>query len=186
MWCAGVDVGLAPPLLLPLAPAPQVVRYTDANATSALTTLRAFAGASGVVGYHGAGLVNVVFALAPLCVLEISTLMMDEDDPGCEHPPPPSMPPRNTSANSSTPKQPRSKFQPWRTNGKAVSAWTPFVYWNTYWLATSTVLRASHVPCELLTQNKVATRDRCTQMGRLHHSTKQTNSPRNLPLSHGG
>ena len=59
----------------------QVLRYTDG--ASALHTLRAFAGASAVVAYHGAGLVNAVFAVAPLCVIEISTLMKDEEDAGC-------------------------------------------------------------------------------------------------------
>ena len=56
----------------------RIVGYTGRE--SALATVRIFAVASGVFAYHGAGLVNVLFALVPLCVVEVSTLMRDDSD----------------------------------------------------------------------------------------------------------
>ena len=47
---------------------------------SVAATLRLFAGgAAAVVGYHGAGLANVVFSPQPLCVIELSTYMHEPE-----------------------------------------------------------------------------------------------------------
>ena len=59
---------------------------------SADETIRAFAKAAAVVGFHGAGFANIAFSTRRLCVTEISTLMRDDlatkrlcsDDPELE------------------------------------------------------------------------------------------------------
>merc|ERR1712194_785353 len=49
----------------------RVVRFTGSEST--LETVRAFAGAAGVVGYHGAGFANTIFNGRHVCVVEITT-----------------------------------------------------------------------------------------------------------------
>ena len=61
---------------IPLA---SVVQYTGQE--SMATTLRMFADARAVVGVHGAGLANALFALAPVTVLEIGTYLSPTGTP---------------------------------------------------------------------------------------------------------
>ena len=53
----------------------KVRRYTGLE--SALRTLHLFGTASGVLAYHGAGLANAVFAMGPVCVVEVRNEVRD-------------------------------------------------------------------------------------------------------------
>ena len=67
---------------------------------SVADTVRLFAAAAGVVGYHGAGLANAMFTPRPQCVLEYSCAFGGD---------PPQL---------------------WRSNGPRVAAWTPMLRWD--------------------------------------------------------
>ena len=82
---------------------------------SVLDTIRMFAGAVAVAGYHGAGVVNAVFIPHRACVTEVSTFR---------------------DANHT---------MTWRTNGGPVNAWNPWLRWKVHKLPFHDMLEANGV-----------------------------------------
>jgi len=94
-----------------------------------------------IVGYHGAGFSNAVFAPRSVCVIEITTYMREPClDPGAVQT-------YNLSSlrNAST-----SAVQPWRWNRDAVWPWNPLIRWVTYFVPLRQILAANGRSCHQL------------------------------------
>lgn len=102
-------------------PQPRIVPVvTYSGLESERATLELFGGAAGVVGYHGAGLVNSVFIPHAACVVEISTFLSTQRE------------------NSSI---------PWRANEhRRTLAWSPaMLTWRYHRLSLDQILTANRV-----------------------------------------
>jgi hypothetical protein len=146
---------------------------TYAGDESALQTVALFSRAVAIVGIHGAGLVNAVFATAPTCVVEITLLMRDDSDPACSGaanlrgsagtaPPPNGSSPRTPKLasfelwNRSTT---QGAFQPWRSNRDAVVPWNPLISWHTHYLSVTQQLAFNGLGCANFYGAKSSSRD---------------------------
>ncbi len=74
-------------------------------------TIALYARADGVVGVHGADLANAVFAVQPVCVVEISSWLSE------------------------------NRKEPWRAIDQAVARWSSNVHWMVHRIAPEQILR---------------------------------------------
>lgn len=131
-----------------------VLVYTGSETQT--ETMALFGGADAIVGYHGAGLINAVFAPNPICVVELSTYSSTghgwsrQAAERC-----------NTSmrfpVGSSEPTL--ARVITWRSNRDDVRRWNPKLDWRTHRLQLQQLLDANHWPCAALLPMHTRTRD---------------------------
>jgi len=110
---------------------------------SLLETVRLFAGARVVVGYHGAGLVNTVFMPHRACVVEVSTYMAPEEGGAEQQLQLPATGPTNLTKHVGH--YIDLAGSKWRTNEPGIAPWNPKLTWTVYRLPLAQVLRANNV-----------------------------------------
>ena len=150
-------------------------------------TIRLFAQAAAIVGYHGAGHINAVVATRRVCVLEISTYQID-GGPFDKCPTKRELEQRERQQQQQPQQQKAPAWQnddieggrrrlsvqelqgmkmvlPWRSNRHTVGPWSPkTMRWLTYRLPLASMLRGNSVPCGsaiggegMTTENKLKT-----------------------------
>jgi hypothetical protein len=143
---------------------------------SADETIWLFARASAVVGYHGAGLVNLVFVPRPVCAVEITTYQheVDERESRCAVQQTAAavgsraaMRGASTRAASNvTDSGSHAKALPvqsWRSNRHTVLPWNPLVRWAIYRLPLKQLLDGN-LPCSAVLPPVANFRDRSIKM----------------------
>ena len=106
---------------LPTLPHARVREYSGQE--DVRSTLRLFARARAVVGVHGAGNTNAVFAVLSVCVCEISTYVLWKD--GAASWGETSAKPTHAAANVR---------QLWRSTADVIPKWSPRIDWTTFHL----------------------------------------------------
>lgn len=123
---------------------------------SASETVSLFAGAAGMIGWHGAGFANAVFMPHGGCIIEIGTYIYEALPNRCE--------PREEGRMWNYTQKGGAIVMPWRSNRPAVQPWNTKLRWIEYKISLRQLLEANNWPCHALLPSAANFRDHKIKM----------------------